>query len=104
MWLVQLCYAQSCNTKYMFSNSTLNKKQLHLLASGFGEGVGAVHAILLAAVPVAFGGQQVAAAPPRQRHEPLMLKQLLLCHIHTAAALALHQDTVCWVPCHIEAG
>ena len=65
-----------------------------------GEGVGTVHAILLAAVAVAFSGQQVAAAPASQRHEPLMLKQLLLCHIHTAAMLALHQHRVCQVMRH----
>jgi len=66
-----------------------------------GEVVGAVHAILLAAVAVALSGQQVAAAPPRQRHEPFVLKQLLLCHIHTAAALALQQDRIYWVLCHL---
>ncbi len=59
-----------------------------------GEVVGAVHAILLAAVAVAFSGQQVAATPPRQGHEPLMLKQLLLCHIHAAATFALQQGGV----------
>ncbi len=63
--------------------------------NSLGEGIGTVHAILLAAVAVAFSGQQVAAAPPRQRHESLVLKQLLLCHIHTAAPLALHQNRVC---------
>jgi len=36
----------------------------------------------------------VAATPPRQGHEPLMLKQLLLCHIHAAATFALQQGGV----------
>ena len=97
----QMFYTQSCDTTYIFSNSTLNKKQLYHLVSGFGEGIGTVHAILLAAVAVAFSGQQVAAAPPRQRHEPLVLKQLLLCHIHTIAPLALHQNRVCRVVCRL---
>jgi hypothetical protein len=70
-------------------------KQTAEACKDLGGDVGAVHAILLAAVAVALSGQQVAAAPPRQRHEPLVLKQLHFCHVHTVAPLALHQNIVC---------
>ncbi len=79
----------------MFSNSTPTRTSFTFWQADLGEVVGAVHAILLAAVAVALSGQKVAAAPASQRHEPLVLKQLLLCHIHAAAALALHQDRIC---------
>ena len=63
--------------------------------SHLGELGSAVHAVLLSAVTVALCGQQVAAAPSGQGHEPLMLKHLLLSHIHAAAAPVLQQYKGC---------
>ena len=65
------------------------RKGSTLLQSDLGELCSAVGAVLILAVAVALCGQQVAAAPAGQGHEPLMLKNLLLGHIDAATALTL---------------
>ena len=60
-----------------------------------GKGAAAVGTVFLAAVAGALGGQQMAAAPACQWQESLMLKQLLLCHIHPTAPLVLHTNSLC---------
>lgn len=62
-----------------------SERRLTLWYMHLSELIGTVHAVFLAAVAVALSGQQVAAVPASQGHEPLMLKDLLLCDIHATA-------------------